>query len=76
MSRKKTIFEWFNPADINHIKAYGILCKHGCWPDGFIPEYVTFTNAWAFDVAYKIAKYYTDQILTDAGQCTGNTQGS
>ena len=40
------ITEWFDPWDLNHIKAYDHLMSKGVWPEGFIPEGMEFPNLW------------------------------
>ena len=40
------ILDFFNPIDIDHLKAYQHLQSTGMWPEGFIPERVDFSPNW------------------------------
>jgi hypothetical protein len=40
------ILDFFNPLDIDHLKAYQHLEKKGSWPSDFIPEDVLFDTNW------------------------------
>ena len=41
-----TILEFFDPCNLDHLKAYRHLERTGCWPAGFVPEDITFPNCW------------------------------
>jgi hypothetical protein len=49
------LIEWFDPYNEKHITAYKHLNKHGVWPKGFIPEYVTVEPNWNLLIINKLA---------------------
>ena len=55
---KKSFCEWFDPNNINHIKAYSHLQKTGFWPTGFTPENIYIENGWQTILAFKIANMW------------------
>jgi hypothetical protein len=57
------IVEWFDVNNIEHLKAYYNLQHGGFWDKGFVPEYVTFSNAWQIGLAAKLANAYINLIL-------------
>lgn len=34
------IVDWFNPFNVDHLRAYKILQDTGAWPKGFLPDFV------------------------------------
>ncbi len=54
-ARKMDILKFLNIYNIEHLKAYRILDKTGCWPEKFIPENVTFRAGWQIMLAGKMA---------------------
>jgi hypothetical protein len=51
------IAQYFDPHDVDHVKAYQHLQEDGSWPEGFIPEDVKAINGW---------RYLVDQKIIDA----------
>jgi hypothetical protein len=47
--------EFFDPLDINHLKAYQHLQKTGTWPEGFIPKNIEMDVNWYLLMQYKMA---------------------
>ena len=63
-----TIYDFFDPYDIDHIEAYHQLCQTGEWPKGFIPEGIEFTNVWQVELAQKLADAWVGyQLSLDVG---------
>lgn len=50
------IVDFFNPHNIEHIKAYEHLDEEGCWPEGFISDDIEFSTGWNSLVESKMAK--------------------
>lgn len=60
------IVDWFNPRNIEHIKAYDHLRKNGTWPVGFINAGTEFPPTWLLGISEKISNVYvTDALLLD-----------
>lgn len=57
------ISQWFNPRNLNHVKAYDHLQRIGTWPENFIPEDITFDSHWQFIIRSDIADVYVDEML-------------
>jgi hypothetical protein len=57
MSEEKiNIGDWFNPKNIEHIRAYKHLEDTGFWPEGFIEEgVINFIPGWQYLLASKMA---------------------
>ena len=36
--KPETVTEFFDPYNVEHLKAYDHLCQTGSWPKGFLPE--------------------------------------
>ena len=34
----KTLSEWFDPRNSDHVEAYHHLINNGSWPEGFLPD--------------------------------------
>jgi len=49
------ILEFFNPLDIDHLRAYQHLQAKGTWPTDFIPDTVDFTPNWQMTLQSKMA---------------------
>lgn len=58
-----TITDYFDPEQISHIRAYQHLKDRGQWPEGFVPEDCEFVVGWQFDLAFKIANTWVEQML-------------
>jgi hypothetical protein len=46
---------WFDPDDINHIRAHEHLCHEGQWPNDFIPKNCLMSCSWMTDLTRKLA---------------------
>ncbi len=57
------ISQWFNPRNINHIRAYDHLMRHGTWPEHFLPEDMMMDPHWRFLIDSSIAQEYVDNML-------------
>ena len=61
------IDEWFDPANIDHIKAYHILMNTGMWPAGFIPDGMEFIPGWNILIMNKLADAWVYHMLKTTG---------
>ena len=57
------IIEWFDPQNLEHVKAYKHLMDKGFWPKGFIPSEIEFFSTWQAGLAFKIARQYVIEKL-------------
>ena len=48
--------DFFDPYNVNHMKAYEHLCDRGCWPDGFIPTVCDIPVLWVPHIQAKMAQ--------------------
>lgn len=56
------IIEFFDPYNIDHIKAYDYLSKNGTWPDGFLPNDITFNACWSLDLPMKLTRAWVEHV--------------
>ncbi len=61
------VINWFNPHDLDHLKAFRHLCRTGMWPVGFIPDEVKFPTLWHTSISCKLAELYVDNELAHEG---------
>jgi len=54
LSQDKTIVEWFDPANKDHMTAYKAFLETKAWPVGVVPEGVALTPGWEGHLAKKI----------------------
>jgi len=47
--------EFFNPLDIDHLRAYQHLQKKGTWPANFIPVDIEFDQFWQVMIQAKMS---------------------
>lgn len=59
------IEKFFDPRNIEHIKAYKELQDTGVWPKGFIPEGTEFGPGWQVLIAFGIANLYIEQKMSE-----------
>lgn len=60
---KEEMFEvnWFDPYDVEHLRAFDSVRKTGCWPAGFITEDRRLPLLWYFSILQKITdRFYRD----------------
>ena len=50
--------EWFDPLNPAHMAAYEHLQKTGCWPKGFIPEYMEMPHGWQMLLEAKLSEVF------------------
>lgn len=55
--------DWFDPYNIEHIKAYKYLHTKGQWPKNFIPENCVINNYWESFVKTKIIDAWIEYKL-------------
>ncbi len=56
------IVDYFDPYNMEHIRAYRHLQKEGTWSRGFIPEGMEFPNGWHFLVLNKLADAWINSL--------------
>lgn len=59
------IVDWFDPTNIDHIKAYSYLQSKGMWPPGFLPEGIEIPQGWSIRIMDKIVEQYIREKLND-----------
>lgn len=58
------INEWFDPNDIDHVKAYVHLRDRGTLPDDFyIPCNIIFNEGWQSLIISKMADAWVDYVI-------------
>jgi len=68
MTKKKTFTEWFDPHNIEHIKAYRHLQQEGAWPSTFIkPSSALLETNWQILLAFKMANEWVKWKLQEGG---------
>jgi len=65
-NKKKSFCEWFDPDNIEHIKAYEELQKRGIWPKNFKPENIYMEANWQGILAFKLANAWIKHKLMEA----------
>jgi hypothetical protein len=63
MADNMTIVQWFDPENIQHIKAYKHLMVTGVWPEGFIPRGIEFPPTWQIELIGKMANLWIDSVI-------------
>ena len=63
------ITEFFDPYNMEHIKAYKTLMEKGTGPANFLPEGIIFSIAWHEVLTHKMANAWVEQVL--AGNVVG-----
>jgi hypothetical protein len=58
-----TVDQFFDPSNVEHLRAYRQLQKTGLWPQGFLPDNITFPSLWAVTIANKLADLYVEERL-------------
>lgn len=59
------IVEFFDPYNIDHIKAYAEVMETGQWPESFVPEDVTFNPCWSVDLLMKMTEAWVESVKND-----------
>ncbi len=49
------ILDFFDPLNIDHLRAYQHLQEKGTWPTNFIPDDVEFSSNWQMMLQAKMA---------------------
>ena len=58
-----TIEDFFDPYNEEHLKAYRHLQMKGTWPEGFIPEDISFSPSWLAKLTSKMTDCWIDAQL-------------
>lgn len=59
-----SIIDWFDPCNINHLRAFKDIQDGIPWPDGFLPEDIEFPTLWLTTLMSKITDIYIDSMLS------------
>lgn len=57
------VTDFFDPHDLQHIKAYAVLIDSGAWPEGFIPKGTIFPSGWQCFLAFKMTDAWMEYTL-------------
>lgn len=57
------IQDWFDPKNLDHLRAWKHLNHKGTWPEGFIPKDVECNSVWTILISQKMANLYADEKL-------------
>ena len=57
------IVDWFDPDNIEHLKAYRHLQNFGLWPGGFLPDDIEIPSLWSTLIKNKIVEFFIDEML-------------
>ena len=57
-----TLYEWFDPYDYEHIRAYRYLERNGFWPEGYIPDHIAIGNLWQVEIGAKMAEAWMNAM--------------
>jgi len=57
------IVDWFDPSNIEHLKAYKHLQDTGVWPEGFLLEDIEMLPLWSLLLSGKIVDVYLKEKL-------------
>jgi hypothetical protein len=60
--KKITIVDFFNPYDLEHLKAYRHLEKTGFWPENFYPEGVEWSLIWQAALTAKMTQAWLEAM--------------
>lgn len=55
--------EWFDPQNIEHVKAYAHLQNTGVWPEGFKPEKIYMEIGWQGIITSKLANAWINYLI-------------
>ena len=58
-----TIVAYFDPHNIEHIKAYRYLTTKGEWPKDFLPKNIDMTMQWQVGIMSKLASAWVEEFL-------------
>ncbi len=59
------IDEFFDPYNLDHLKAYKHMKTKGKWPKNFIPDYVEFSPGWTILLWGKMADEWVKKMLKE-----------
>jgi len=62
---KPSFCEWFDPNNIEHLRAYKHLQNAGAWPEGFKPGNIYMESFWQIMLAGKIANAWIEYKLAN-----------
>ena len=60
-----TILEWFDPSNKDHLRGFKTLVDTGTWPEGFVPEDVSFPVLWHVTLMGVLANEYLEIKLKE-----------
>jgi hypothetical protein len=65
------IIKFFDPYNMEHIKAYKHMITYGFWQEGFLPKDIEYADnaTWQIVLAFKMTNVWVEQVL--AGNVIG-----
>jgi hypothetical protein len=73
INKKQNFYEFFDPANIDHLLAFNYLNTNGCWPEDFIPENCKMGGNWYVGIIEKMAlaltKFATNGMIVGMPPC-------
>lgn len=57
------IIDWFDPENLEHLRAYRHLQNFGSWPKGFLPDDIEIPVLWSTMIESKIVDFFIDEML-------------
>jgi hypothetical protein len=60
-----SIYDWFDPHNMEHLRAYSTLQTTGCWPKDFIPDYVELGAGWHMLLMAKMTDAWVEAKLKE-----------
>ena len=55
--------DWFNPYNIEHLRAYRYVQDTGTWPPRFIPDNLLMGNNWQVLLQFRLAEAWVNYKL-------------
>jgi hypothetical protein len=59
-----SIYDWFDPHDLGHLRAYHKLQTTGCWPEDFPPDHVELSTNWQLLLMSKMSDAWVEEKLS------------
>ncbi len=59
--------DWFDPQNVEHLKAYKHLCKTGTWPAHFLPNNIEIKPLCSTLIRSKLADEWVKHKLETTG---------
>ena len=57
-----TIVDFFDPYNVEHMKAFEVLNTTGCWPVGFVADDIEIPHTWIIGLYGKISNAWLEKV--------------